>query len=236
MEPNSFYEKSEKERRILTRNRWNDASGLQYFDDTHKTYSGEKYHTEFLRRRKPLLNQLTRFLQLHPIKFDTICEIGTGNGMFINHLSHKFTSITTFVGIDIVNMQIEKDKAYYPHINFKCIEAITWLKKNIQSNVLFIACGTLEYFTPAELSEFLNLLKTKPNAAIAIFEPVNMDFDAEALHLPRTSMDYSHNYPKIFEMKGYDIFGKTIVPVDETVQFYQEISMIATANLKCKNN
>ena len=223
-----YYLLNESERKKLNREKfWGSSAGKKWHDLEKESFEQSIKESRYL-----LINQLSDFLSKNP-KYKTICEIGTGNGMLLDHLSKKFKKVKNFMGIDINKAQIDENKRKYKNTNLKFIHSeITDLfnKKNLK-NTLFISWGTLEFFTEKEIMELLKLIKKETtNSAIAIGEPTNIDLKKQKTSKPRGKAAYSHNYPFLLNKEGYKIIKQEIKPINPEAYLYNQIVLTAITN------
>ncbi len=219
-------------KRRLNRERfWGSGPGIAWHELKRKEYSDPgRFQQEFLRFRKPLADQIADLASACP-EMETLCHIGTGNGLFLEHLSRRIPQIKNFVGIDICREQIEKCRRNYrgSPLRFEHTEVLDWMQGQPTGGIIFVAVGTLQYFTPQELDEFLEAAwsRIRP-AAIALSEPVNIALTSAVRSEPRGDIGYSHPYPYLFQKFNYQMFQSAVVPVDPRTPRYNEVILVAT--------
>jgi ABC-type Zn uptake system ZnuABC Zn-binding protein ZnuA len=75
---------------------------------------------------------------------------------------------------------------YNKKLQFVHSEIAEYLNQIKSDNVIIVTSGTFEYFTPEELRELFNVLKSKfKYIATAIIEPINLDLNNELSSKPR---------------------------------------------------
>ncbi len=148
--------------------------------------------------------------------FNTMLEIGTGDGSVLNYLSSKFPEINSFIGIDLSKDQIDKNRKCYvenPKLEFTASDGSEWIKKNGSDNMVVFTCGgVLEYFTQKKLEELFSYLKSIHNIIIITIEPIgtDIDFDQNPNSQPYgPERSFSHNYIKLFEDAGFNIWHES---------------------------
>lgn len=226
-----YYAKSEAEQRRINRERfWGGQAGAEWHETQRQRFAGGTLSDEFLRYRAPLVTQLKE-LTAADARYTTLCEIGTGNGLFLQHLSRELHGIQRFVGIDLNRDQIARNRETYAGsaLEFVGGEVDDWLRTQATGPTIFIAAGTLECFTEPELVELLKKIRALAvPAAVGLCEPVNIDITTATASAPRGNTMYSHNYPHLLQAAGFTRFRQHVEPIDPAVPFYQMVVMVGT--------
>lgn len=81
---------------------WINKKATELFSDLEDTFQ-----TNFIPHCTFIFDLLKKELSGQSEKFNTLVEIGTGNGDVLNYLSSEFPEINRFVGIDLSADQIE---------------------------------------------------------------------------------------------------------------------------------
>jgi tRNA G46 methylase TrmB len=79
---------------------------MEWFQYDKKSVSVES----IISNRKVLLDTISSFLNSNP-EIAAICEIGVGDGRFLEHMKKKYKNIKAFVGVDLNSELIEKTKS-----------------------------------------------------------------------------------------------------------------------------
>ncbi|MFD2917698.1 class I SAM-dependent methyltransferase [Psychroserpens luteus] len=203
-------EKIENHDTIAEKNRefWTNNNAIELFKETEETFK-----TDFLPHCSFIFEILKKELSNQSEQFDTLVEIGTGNGDVLNYLSAEFPQINKFVGIDLSPDQIELNNIKFKSnkkLEFVALDAYDWVKENGQSNTIFVSSrGVLEYFLEQRLQDFLNEINQLGKTFFVAIEPndVNHDFDTQ----PETQLygnepSFSHNYPHLFKNAGFTLW------------------------------
>ncbi|MGO4918537.1 class I SAM-dependent methyltransferase [Maribacter spongiicola] len=145
--------------------------------------------------------------------FNTIVEIGTGNGKVLNYLSEQLPQIDRFVGIDLNQNQIKQNKETYKkniQLEFIASDAFDWVNTYANKNMIFVTSrGVLEYFTESRLQDFLQQVNRLGNTIFIAIEPNGVDHD---LKINKHSEPYgyersfSHNYQLLFKNAGFNLW------------------------------
>lgn len=219
-------------RKVNREKLWGGDSGKKWHDAKKKIWNDkDEFEKQYLKLGRPLTMQLADLLDASPGSYRTVCDIGTGNGMFLNWLSGQLNGIRKFVGIDLNNEQVTENKETYKNtgLEFFCSDITDWVKTRCESGTIFVTCGVFEYFTQQELIALFESIHSKASpVAIGIIEPINLDLASEFVSKPRGNIAYSHNYPYIFKKCGYNIFRQKVESFDPTVPFYSCVIMLAT--------
>lgn len=192
----------------LNKNFWVNNKAIELFKETEDTFN-----TDFLPNCTFIFDLLKKELSNQSEEFNTLVEIGTGNGDVLNYLSLEFPEIDKFVGIDLSIDQIEINNKRFENnkkLEFVAADAFDWIKIHGHSNTIFVSSrGVLEYFLEERLQEFLNEINLLGNTFFIAIEPNGADHDFEKN--PNTQLyghepSFSHNYPKLFKNAGYSLW------------------------------
>jgi hypothetical protein len=226
------YDRPEDEiRDVNRRSIWGGTAGGRWHEERRRRYQDrQRFQDEYLRSRRRMLDQIAWLLDHFPF-FKTLCEVGTGNGLMIDYLAGCLTQIERFQGIDLGAEQIARNRAIYgeSRVQYLHAEPSEFVLQHGRPGTLFVACGTFECFTQAELEEFLELThKTLDSVAFAICDAVDVDYDAEVEFdsRPRGNLFYSHNYRHLLEKHGYEICFDQI---ESPKPIYNRLSILATS-------
>jgi trans-aconitate methyltransferase len=226
-----YYAGSDADARRLNRARfWGGAAGREWHAGKRRYYAdAERFEGEFMRYKRPLVEQLEALLAARPGEFGAIVEIGTGHGLFLEVLERRFPAMRRYLGIDVNTEQIAQNRRDYAGTRLEFSEReLRELAPELARGVILVACGTLECLTPQELGELLRLLRTQLHpAALAISEPVNLDLERDTASRPRGNTMYSHNYPHLLRAAGYDIFRQQAIAVQPGVPDYHNVILVA---------
>ncbi|WP_423997287.1 class I SAM-dependent methyltransferase [Maribacter sp. IgM3_T14_3] len=145
--------------------------------------------------------------------FNTIVEIGTGNGKVLNYLSEQLPQIERFVGIDLNQNQISQNRITYKknvQLEFVASDAFDWVNTYANKNMIFVTSrGVLEYFTESRLQDFLQQVNRLGNTIFIAIEPNGINHD---LKINKHSEPYgyersfSHNYELLFKNAGFNLW------------------------------
>ena len=211
---------AEEFRRRCREELWGGTPGKRWHEFTKGRY-GEKdaYSREFLQPRRLLARQISDLLAFSG-QYRTICEIGTGNGMFLHDLSGWLPSIKRFIGVDLNKEQILENQRTYKGTGLEFVhgEIADWIQYRCDEGTIFVAIETFEFFTQKELEELFLRIREKVNsAAIAIFALAESSVASEVVSRPRGSMAFSHNYLSLLKQCDYHVFRQEIqhgIPYD----------------------
>jgi hypothetical protein len=227
-----YYASPDAVQRRRTRDFWGGEAGRAWHADKLARYGDrERFEREFLPFRQPLIDALIELCRTDS-RFSTLCEIGTGNGVFLRHLSERLTALERFVGIDLSAAQIAENRKTYrdTKLEFLCAEALDWIASEGRAGTVFVACGTLECLPQEELRILLRRVADAcAPAAFGIVEPVNIDLDRQFESRPRGALTFSHNYPRLFEAAGFRVLRLHRTPIDKRVAFYENVALLAIA-------
>lgn len=211
-----YLQSDEAIRRTNKEKFWGSGPGKDWHNFIKLLYTDrEKFNKEFLSHRTHLISHISKLLSISN-NYSVICDIGTGNGMLLNYLSKKFTSVKKFVGIDLNKEQILENRITYKdiHLEFVHAEITNWIHTNGEKGTIFVSCGTFLYFTQNELQELFKAIGQLSPSAVVLNEPVNLDLKTEIVSRPRGGLAFSHNYPYLLKQCGYHIVNQHIQPPD----------------------
>jgi SAM-dependent methyltransferase len=139
-----------------------------------------------------------------------VCELGCGDGQWLNYLSEHWTGPTEFLGLDLAEQQIRLNQRRYPHLSFECTDLTSWVRDHAMPDTIFVAQGgVLEYLSQQSLSDvFEKIVRRAPNSLLFFIEPLADDFDlsTQSESLPYGGeFSYSHNYPALMQAAGLSI-------------------------------
>jgi len=185
------------------------------------------FETNFLPNCTFLLDILNEKFFENDIQFDTLVEIGTGNGDVLHYLETHFSKIDKFIGIDLSSEQIKLNQEKYKEhskLEFVNADVLDWVKKEGGKNTIFMTSnGVFEYFTENQLREFIQYAASLGPVLFVVIEPTVIDQNFE---LNPNSIIYgieksfSHHYAKIFHDYGFTIFhhSKKIFPPGSDIE------------------
>ncbi|WOD44520.1 class I SAM-dependent methyltransferase [Hwangdonia lutea] len=163
-----------------------------------------------------IFDLLEKELTKTPNQFNTLVEIGTGNGKVLEYLSSKLPQLDRFVGIDLSQVQTDNNKDNYknnPKLEFVASDALDWVNNHGHSNMIVLTFnGVLEYFTEKHVQQLFNNLNGLGKIIFVAIEPKSIEHDFQA-H-PNSKIygfesSFSHNYPKLFENAGFNLWHKS---------------------------
>ena len=119
-----------------------DKSDYNTLSEFHKAYwknkgddfftaTDDSFEKNFLPECSFMFELLKNKLSIEEEDFNTLVEIGTGNGKVLNYLSEQFPQIDRFVGIDLSENQIIRNQKTYSRnqkLEFVALYAIDWVK------------------------------------------------------------------------------------------------------------
>ena len=173
----------------------------------------DSFENNFLPECSFIFELLKEKLSTENEGFNTIVEIGTGNGKVLNYLSEQLPQINRFVGIDLNQNQIKQNKETYKkntQLEFVASDAFDWVNTYANKNMIFVTSrGVLEYFTESRLQDFLQQVNRLGNTIFIAIEPNGVDHD---LKINKHSEPYgyersfSHNYELLFKNAGFNLW------------------------------
>lgn len=192
--------------------------------DFHKAYwknkgddffsaTDETFEKNFLPECSFIFKLLNDKLSIENESFNTLVEIGAGNGKVLNYLSEQLPQISRFIGIDLNKNQISLNKETYKNnakLEFVAGDAFDWVNTYANKNMIFVTSrGVLEYFTEAKLLDFFQQINRLGNTIFIAIEPNGIDHDLKtnsSSELYGYERSFSHNYEFLFKKGGFDLW------------------------------
>ena len=225
-----YYSSPPPEQQRRMRELWGGAAGVAWHAQRQSLHAdAERFAREVLTTRAPLVDALAD-LVAGDRRFQTVCELGTGNGMFLQWLADRLSPVRRFIGTDLNSAQIATNRVTYrgTQLEFSAAEALEWIDREGVPGTIVIACGTLECLPAVELETLLDRVAASCRpAAFGIVEPVTMDLEREIESRPRGAMTFSHNYPHLFRARGYELVLERRVPIDRRVPHHDHVVLLA---------
>lgn len=189
------------------RNFWIDRAP-QLFSELEDTF-----RTDFLPNCTFIFDILKEEISNQSEEYNTLVEIGTGNGDVLNYLCSEFPEINRFIGIDLSRDQIELNHVKFidnKKLEFVVADAFDWVKEHGQGNTIFVTSrGVLEYFMESRLKELFNQINQLGKTIFIAIEPNGADHNFETnpnSQLYGKEPSFSHNYPKLFKDANFTIW------------------------------
>ncbi len=207
---------------------------------TNDGYKWIKYDKEntpikaIAEKRKDIFNLIDQHLYENK-NINTICEIGTGDGRYLNFLSKKLPYIKTFIGVDLNSKIIqENNKNYIKNnklifISGKVNAKYNQIKELSSNSILFVSFRTLTWFTQIELEELFNFISNEKDfLSLAFFEQNEIDISKERDSKVRTGIVFnSHNYNYLLKKCGLKILKEKRTIHNNLINDH-EVCMIAS--------
>lgn len=172
--------------------------------------SVENYFTEcFLPNQAVVIDELEKDLASQPPgTFHSLCEIGTGCGFALDHLSHRLTAhgISRFVGLDLSAAQVAVNATRFPACQFEVADACDWIPKHTGAGwILFCCGGVLEYLPEKTLAKLFEQTRSNTPIRWVIVEPIDPAYDLAKETASRSfgwEQTWSHHYPHLLRQAG----------------------------------
>ena len=181
---------------------WKSQIEARWFDHSFKSFD------ELIPALEEPVNELKQLLtqRAHTV----VCEIGTGDGRFLDYLRTQLDGIERFIGLDLSGSRIALNQHLYEGLEFVAGDAREWVASQNLRQFLFVTNGgVLEYFRPESLEAFVRLVAKSGSSLALFYEPLvaNHDLDREPEAKLTTAGEYSfsHNYPAVCRREGLNI-------------------------------
>jgi len=227
-----FMNKNEGERARLNRDMWAGNKGKVWIEGDEN-----RRDLKFLLSTKAALIEFIDKEVNSKDPYVAFCEIGTGDGRFLEYLSSRFSQIKHLIGIDLNAGQMNENNAKYSDKNLHFLvgqteQILDEIEQIVgQGRILFITSRTLTLFTQMELENLLQKLSKARlgQVAFALYEQNAMDLSNNYDSVSRGSIQfYSHNYPHLFKKHGWTIQNQRI---DYNVRIFNDYSITLLATI-----
>lgn len=196
---------------------WQGDSAAKFFD-TYKSRSTERFFNDHY----IVIEELSRILGQPQNECSRLIEIGCGDGAVLGHLATNLDTIDSFIGIDINEEIIARNRRACKRCNtfFMAGDANEQLAINSRpGSILFSYGGVLEYFLNTEVVEMFAMMKSNSPALIVLVEPLYDGFDLDTDIRSKAGgfeSSFSHNYPFLVENAGFEVVYQKLLTDDQT--------------------
>lgn len=151
-------------------------------------------------------------------RFESLIEIGCGDGRVLEHCVAALPDIRRAVGIDINPAIIARNRETFRDnslLSFTAADASTWLAEHMQDGTIVLTYGgVMEYFSAAALSSMFRSIAKYDRVAVALVEPVDPTHDLQTdpdSHTFGEENSFSHNHRVLLGGAGFEIAYSTTV-------------------------
>lgn len=184
--------------------------------------AAEEFEVTWASRERRILDPIAELTGSTDSRFRTLCEIGCGSGKVLEDVAARLPGVERLVGLDLSEAQIElnRTRTVDSRISFFAADANEWIARHgVPGTVYLTVRGVLEYFRKRDLEIlFARLAKELAPSAVALIEPVPLDYDFERETESRPySFEHSvgHNYPRLLREAGFSIRFQELERFDE---------------------
>ncbi|MGK2865448.1 MAG: methyltransferase domain-containing protein [Mycobacterium sp.] len=188
---------------------WAGPGGARFSSDPG---IADRFEQWFLREHARPLEFLQRELSTHDCP--ALCEIGSGNGLALEHLSRELPQIGRFVGVDINAEATRTNARRWQHddrLGFVAADAVSWIDANAGTDwAYFSNAGVLEYLPEDKVAELYRITAQRGGWWL-ITEPIYAGYDlaSETRSRPNgAEFSFCHNHPHLLAEAGWDIAGQ----------------------------
>ena len=200
----AYWEGNYEKQRALFAHYWEQEAD----EDAHVWQ--DRFEKEFLGHNVAIIDALVKAINLND--YGRLYEIGCGHGQVLQYLVNRLNGIDEFIGIDISEEQIKKNKEDFDHpkVEFHAGDAVAWIINNAQPYSIFLTNGgVFEYFLQKELESIFKYIIDKCSpAVIGIVETIGSDHNLKIEHnslIYGREMAFSHNYPYLMQKAGLEV-------------------------------
>ncbi len=183
---------------------WRSQIEERWFDHSSKAFD------ESIPALEEPVNELKQLLKQR--SHTVVCEIGTGDGRFLDYLRTQLDGIERFIGLDLSGRRIALNQHLYEGLEFVAGDAQEWVASQDLRQFLFVTNGgVLEYFRPESLEAFVRLVAKSGSSLALFYEPLvadhDLDNEPEAKLTTAGEYSFSHNYPAVCRRTGLNIIS-----------------------------
>jgi tRNA G46 methylase TrmB len=186
-------------------------NGKDYF--SNKCFNNNTLENFFIPNCSFMIDLLEEKLKQNHGKYNTLVEIGTGDGTVLEYLSMKLPQLKRLVGIDLSVEQTRLNKKKFVNnkrLEFVASDGYDWIKDNGNGYIIILTSrGVLEYFTETRLLDFFNYLRSIGNVIFVAIEPTGVDHDYTKnpnSQIYGSENSFSHNYKEMFKKSGFQLW------------------------------
>jgi hypothetical protein len=179
----------------------------------------DRFTRWFLPHQAVVVDALIADLDAHPGAFTTVCEIGTGSGLVLDHLRQRLSplGVRDCIGLDLSPQQVALNNRRFPACRFVAGDATTWIPAHLDAGWIVVCCGgVLEYFPRPALERLFAATATRPVRWV-IVEPVDAGHDTARDTSSRVfgfENTWSHPYPHLLRSAGLDVLHDSHCTID----------------------
>jgi hypothetical protein len=192
-------------------------------DDSVTAYHAaveDRFTRWYLPHQAVVVDALMSDLAATPGRFPTLCEIGTGSGVLLDHLVDRLRplGVTDFIGLDLSPQQVHLNQQRFPRCRFVAGDATAWIPQHAAPGWIFLCCGgVLEYFPRTTLAALLrHSVQSLAPVRWVVAEPIASDHDQDGDPSKVFGFEstWSHPYPTVLRQAGLRIIYRQEVHFD----------------------
>lgn len=186
---------------------WSSPTGKAWYDEFPVDLTTDKSLYE---ATSTSIQQIQSLITDQAAGYFEFLEIGTADGLMLNHLSNHLVTIDKFIGVDLNPLAIEQNRKKYKEkskLHFFCDDAENFIAQKRGKGIIIFASRSFTCVTQEKLENILRLTAQNfTKAIIALQETCHPDFESyqSSIHRPNTMM-YLHNYPALLSKYGFEI-------------------------------
>jgi uncharacterized glyoxalase superfamily protein PhnB len=142
--------------------------------------------------------------------FERLVELGSGNGLALNHLAGRFTGLPRLIGVDLNPAAARDNPPRFgnPRLAFEHADVVAWIAEQATPRtVWFSNAGVLEYLREAEVSGiYQRIAEAGAPAVVALVEPAAFEHDlarVTASEVNPQEHSHSHNHRHLLTQAGF---------------------------------
>jgi len=148
-------------------------------------------------------------------RYEAFCEIGTGCGRVLDHMTQALPQIPRFIGIDLSPAQVALNRERYAarRTEFEAADASDWIARHAAPRWIYLSYGgVFEYFSRDKvLALYEQLASRLAPSLVVLVEPLSDAHDLQ--REPRSKVfgdenTFSHNHPALLDAAGFRVLSR----------------------------
>ncbi len=169
----------------------------------------------FLGHHIAIVPAIEAALASEEIPYEAFCEIGTGCGRALDHMTQALPQIPRFIGIDLSPAQVALNRRRYAArgSEFEAADGPDWIAHHAEPRWIYLSYGgVFEYFSRDKVQSLYERLASRlAPSLVVLVEPLSDVHDLG--HEPQSKVfgdenTFSHNHPALLDAAGFTVLSR----------------------------